>query len=240
MKTKTILLLACVALDFPACNDGQTAAQPDAVIGDVSRDDDVSFDTEGDVLDPCATMDAQLAGEVRDCGSVGFLWNGTECFEAVGYCECIGADCDAMYDTLDSCRNAYSQCISEQCEPLDATFYGYEYPCDRFWGYMFDGERCYEVEGWCECIGNDCGALYDSLADCRVAHSQCLTGPCVPLDASFDINECDRFWGYMFNGVECYEVVGFCECAGEDCDALYDSLEICREAHPECVAGGTP
>lgn len=57
---------------------------------------------------------------------------------------------------------------------------------------------------------------------------------CAPMDAVFTVDECDRFWGYLFDGVGCEEIVGYCECTGDDCESLYETEEECTEATATC------
>lgn len=57
---------------------------------------------------------------------------------------------------------------------------------------------------------------------------------CEPTDAVFEVYECDRFWGYVFDGVECSEVVGYCECTGDDCETLPETLDECTAATADC------
>lgn len=47
------------------------------------------------------------------------------------------------------------------------------------------------------------------------------------------VGDCEVPLGWAWNGEACVEVSG-CECAGPDCDKLYDSLELCIDDHALC------
>jgi hypothetical protein len=47
---------------------------------------------------------------------------------------------------------------------------------------------------------------------------------------------CLQQFGFKWDGQQCV-LVGGCGCEGSDCDALYDSEEQCRAAHPDCPTG---
>jgi hypothetical protein len=55
------------------------------------------------------------------------------------------------------------------CLPQDATGVG---PCDRFFGYAWNGNACVGVSG-CSCEGADCGRLCASLDVCEKEHADC-------------------------------------------------------------------
>jgi hypothetical protein len=55
------------------------------------------------------------------------------------------------------------------CLPQDATGVG---PCDRFFGYAWNGSACVGVSG-CSCEGVDCGGLFTSLDVCEKEHADC-------------------------------------------------------------------
>jgi len=71
-------------------------------------------------------------------------------------------------------------------------------------------------------LGND-GQL--SVADCG------------PMRAAGD-GQCDMGLGIMWNGSECVGIAG-CECSGEDCDALFASMEECQGAYANTGCMGT-
>jgi hypothetical protein len=74
--------------------------------GDGDGDGDTG-DGDGDGDGDCAPMDAEAIG---DCEPVlGVAWDGESCDVLVG-CECVGADCGALFDSNDACEAAYADC----------------------------------------------------------------------------------------------------------------------------------
>jgi hypothetical protein len=53
------------------------------------------------------------------------------------------------------------------------------------------------------------------------------------------VGNCDAAFGVFFLGSTCGWVSG-CDCEGEDCEAAYESEEVCEQAHRGCVTGCTP
>lgn len=58
----------------------------------------------------CDAMDAH--GEGLCDGYFGVAWDGADCRGVVG-CSCVGTDCDALYDSHESCVAAYAGCIDD-------------------------------------------------------------------------------------------------------------------------------
>ena len=197
----------------------------------VGEDCDETFDTpeecaaaHADCPRPCAPQRARGAG---DCEAIlGVAWNGRECVSLVG-CECVGDDCDDLFDSIDECERAFGDCI-DLCAPQDARGEG---PCEAFFGYAWDGRDCVGLSG-CECVGEDCDETFDSVEECRRAHRPCPP-TCDEMDAKGE-GPCDAFFGYTWNGRECVGVSG-CECVGEDCDELFDSIEECNTSFARCM-----
>jgi hypothetical protein len=76
------------------------------------------------------------------------------CNESCGICAPPDADCPAV-----ECEDP----TVPQCEPMDAASEG---ECETDLGYSFDGETCVALTG-CSCEGEDCDALFESLAECE-------------------------------------------------------------------------
>ena len=62
----------------------------------------------GGACDACGPMDAAGAGACFLF--LGFKWNGAAC-ESLGGCECVGADCEELVDTLEECEAAHASCV---------------------------------------------------------------------------------------------------------------------------------
>lgn len=120
----------------------------------------------------CAAMDARGEG---DCDlHLGVIWNGEACVNISG-CSCVGADCQALFESLEACRDAYAPCFDlPSCAAMDARGEGL---CDMELGILWDGRECRSISG-CECVGSDCDRLYHEPAECREAHAHCLAHPC--------------------------------------------------------------
>jgi hypothetical protein len=173
-------------------------------------------------------MDAAQGPE--DCFNPrGWFWNGDACEQII--CTCDGSDCNALFTDEDSCLAEYDECVpGDDCDPFDAKGIG---PCEAFFGYSWTGDNCVGISG-CECSGTDCDNLYDGPDECWDAHALCELGdPCAPDDAS-GIGQCDAFFGYAWNGLECVGLSG-CECQGVDCPNLPLEPDECEAMHAECL-----
>lgn len=60
---------------------------------------------------PCAAMDAQSSGD--DCTSIdGYAYDGRICAPVV--CGCLGADCEALFPSIEACDVAHAACYAAQ------------------------------------------------------------------------------------------------------------------------------
>lgn len=96
--------------------------------------------------DPCAAMDAELG--TGECDTAwGWKWNGSDCAYLGGTCTCDGADCNALYDTEESCLAVHGVCqITSDVETLCKSTTGYfsDGVCDCGEGGAFDPKfGCY-------------------------------------------------------------------------------------------------
>ena len=113
--------------------------------------DDVSLGDDDDPQDLCGgAMDAEGVSDPDDPNcmpdqSLGIKWNGNTC-EGIAGCECVGADCDELYDTFEECQ---ADCQYE-CNSRDTAT-----PCP-------DGM-------YCQAPNNGCGGGFCSPApaDCQ-------------------------------------------------------------------------
>jgi hypothetical protein len=206
-------------------SDGATETAPEATDdGSVETADapDTAESSDGPAddgaTDPCARMDARPEGV---CGLVlpGFLWDGADCVPLGSGCSCGGADCAALYETMDDCAAARRDCYAAACTPL-AVSYDLCVHCDvdTFLGAFWDGRECFEMIG-CGLSGPERMGGFDSLAACEAAFAHC------------DATLCQATGGEWFPAR-----AGFCgfRCGnGEDitCESPFDS---CR-----CPTGQT-
>ena len=121
----------------------------------------------------------------------------------------------------------------ESCEAMDVEGVGL---CRMLLGFYWDGESCQSLGG-CDCAGDDCGELYDSIRSCEAAHVDCIDDEpepvsCEPMDVASE-GLCAAILGYYWDGRGCRTLSG-CDCAGRDCEELYDSIESCEAAHVDC------
>lgn len=84
----------------------------------------------------------------------------------------------------------------------------------------------------CGCDGetysNACRA---AMAGAQVARDGACDA-CPPQDAAGE-GECERFFGYALGNIGCFGVSG-CSCVGDDCDALFETIEECETYGESC------
>jgi hypothetical protein len=168
----------------------------------------------------CPAQDAQ--GEGPCDLFLGYRWNGLTC-ESISGCDCVGADCGQLFNTLEECQRKFCRCA---CEPLDAVAEG---ECKAILGWTWDGARCHELVG-CSCVGDDCDKLFASEGDCLTNHEAC---PCVRQDVT-PVGLCEVILGWYWDGGKCDALTG-CSCSGPDCDELFASPGECQKAHLKCL-----
>ena len=142
---------------------------------------------------------------------------------------CPWFECDAM--------DAHSSIIGLDCAGISVT------------RYTWDGRACRPVGFGCaftECVGDDCGSLYDTLDECLTARVGCGAGQCEAMDARFrprgEPIDCDGGEGgtwWTWNGWAC-EMHQDCasgpeHCVGTDCASAYASESACETAHRSCI-----
>lgn len=177
--------------------------------------------TEATAGDPrCPAQDA--AGEGACTLFLGYRWNGMSC-EGISGCSCVGADCGELFNSLEECQRKFCRCA---CEPMDAKPEG---ACEAILGWAWDGARCQQLVG-CNCVGEDCGKLFASEADCLRDHEAC---PCVRQDVT-PVGLCEVILGWYWDGGKCDALVG-CSCSGPDCGELFAGPGECNKAHLKCL-----
>ncbi|MFK7988609.1 MAG: hypothetical protein AB8I08_21495 [Sandaracinaceae bacterium] len=195
----------------------------------------------------CGAQDA--FGEGLCNALLGFKFDGAECVSFSG-CSCLGADCDATYNSLDACVQA---CAVEEdpppppmemCAAQDAVGTG---DCRLLAGWAFDGDGCVSVN--CECVGPDCDAIFTTFDACETEYMSCLEpGPAEPSCAPEFEGDVPfapvcrpgaERWYFTADG--CVEG---CACTeGEGfygwplaCPPSYESEAACRGMHPGCAS----
>jgi hypothetical protein len=176
--------------------------------------------------------DPQEVKGVGDCNLIlGVAWDGQSCVE-IGGCECIGADCDALYDSGEACKVDHAGCSTPggPCDPEKAMGVG---DCDAFFGYAWNGAECVGISG-CNCEGPACAGLSMDLAVCEEKHAGCssMGAKCDPQKAE-GVGPCAAIVGYKWDGLMCVAISG-CSCEGPGCADLYDSGDACAAAHADC------
>jgi hypothetical protein len=128
--TLTMMALALAA----ACEDGD----------DVSLGDDGQDQLCGGAMDAEGYSDPDDPNCQPDTG-LGVKWDGTQCYAIAG-CECVGDDCDRLYDSFEACQADCQQACSSSDTPT---------PCP-------DGM-------YCQAPNNGCGAGYCTATpvDCQ-------------------------------------------------------------------------
>ncbi|MFU8806242.1 MAG: hypothetical protein ACNA8W_20690 [Bradymonadaceae bacterium] len=183
----------------------------------------------------CSAQDARGEGYCR--ATFGYAFNGRVCTYITG-CHCAGEDCDALYESRQSCEDAYAECLGGACEPMDVTADG---PCDAELGVTFISSEvgCVSVSG-CDCHGDDCDKLYYDVSTCEEDHRSCLGGEpepelgptCRSWDADGE-GPCLMILGYAYDGNTCV-MLGGCDCVGDDCDRVTVSEEECLKQVGDC------
>ena len=96
-------------------DDDATADDDDVTEGDdddaTPADDDDSAGDDDDSADPCAPQDAAEGPDTCDGGGTGYRWTGADCVYQGDLCNCIGEDCDNLFDTQQECLEAYADCL---------------------------------------------------------------------------------------------------------------------------------
>jgi hypothetical protein len=123
-----------------------------------------------------------------------------------------------------------------RCLPQDAAAEG---PCAaELPGVKWDGTNCVPLGSGCSCAGADCGAVYETVADCVRARRDCYHNDCEPQAVADDVClDCTAsvFLGAFWDGRACFELHG-CSCRGDGCFLPFRSLEECETFHETCPA----
>lgn len=135
------ITLTVIAIGLAACQDGD-----DVSLGDDGEEQGLC----GDAMDAEGHSDPDDPNCLPDQG-LGIKWNGSTC-EGIAGCECVGDDCDDLYDTFEDCQAA----CQFECTSSDTPT-----PCP-------DGM-------FCQAPNNGCGGGYCTAApaDCQPGNPVC-------------------------------------------------------------------
>jgi len=82
---------------------------------DDTGDDDTSCDEiTYPEAEACAPFDVAAGGTCETPIQLGFYWDGTTCTYLEG-CECVGEDCDQLFEDMILCRDAFGDCTCQVC-----------------------------------------------------------------------------------------------------------------------------
>ncbi|MBN1773169.1 MAG: hypothetical protein JXB32_18020 [Deltaproteobacteria bacterium] len=136
----------------------------------------------------------------------------------------------------DSYADVPAEEVSESCLPQQAAADG---PCTaELPGVRWDGAHCVPLGSGCSCVGADCAAVYETVADCVRDRRDCYPNDCEPQAVANDTCiDCDdaTFLGAFWDGRACFELSG-CRCRGAGCDLPFRSREECEAFHETCPA----
>lgn len=200
----------------------------------------------------CQPMDASSHPVADPCtGTPIFLWawDGRACREigtGCGFSECTGADCGALYESMDACVTARGACGAGSCEAMEVRFEPFDpIPCDDTGRttWYWNGWACQRFVG-CraeddQCGGADCGDRYDTREACEAARAGCFED-CDATDATIEPCEDDgpEATYVVWNGHTCVpgrSCRDLPECTGSECDEVFESLEACHARWRHCV-----
>ncbi|MCS6900980.1 MAG: hypothetical protein NZX77_14570, partial [Polyangiaceae bacterium] len=194
------------------CKPGETKPAPDGCNTCTCQEDGTWACTK---LACVGTCDPQEAQGVGNCEAFfGYAWNGKECVGLSG-CSCQGKDCKNTFSSPEECQAAYKGCNQP---PVTCKM----------------DDDCPQPDGPClKCVGiNTCPKNICDQGTCVYVPPSCGDS-CEPQEAQSAGGLCDAWFGYFWNGKECYDFSG-CGCKGADCSKSYASKAICESVHMIC------
>lgn len=180
MKTSLAILAAALCLcNGCGCGSRSLPADGDAGVdgplgdGGHPGDGGQHADASRDGAPPsCAAQDAVPSGAKCDL-LLGYAWDGVDCQEI--QCECLGADCGALYQTYETCLDDHAGCVPEEsCARQQIN--GCADPCMSVAGVWWNGTFCQPII--CCCEGPDCAATWDTWQECLAVHTTCALNEC--------------------------------------------------------------
>jgi hypothetical protein len=155
-------------------------------------DDDVTEDAGAtdadrtDLSELCRPKDARHPEGYTCTIFIGVKWDGRNCVDIGSGCECIGADCESRYGTVEECVAAQRPCYPDLGCRAQAVAASTCTACsdDRLLGVAWNGRECVPLFG-CVCQGDGCATLFDSEEECAAYHAQCDGTLCLATGGEF-------------------------------------------------------
>ena len=150
-----------------------------------------------------------------DCAGNGMVCVDGQCQEPTSECGPGNTPCEMGTCNVKGCgEEAVGQCVPliDGCDDIYEPVCG----CDGV-TYTNDCERVYFY-----------GVALKHVGECSTSET------CDAMKAQPE-GPCDLELGILWNGEQCVSISG-CNCTGPDCDALYNTFEVCEKAHSECKA----
>ncbi len=239
MNMRLILSFALAALALTGCSsDGVTYTKSEArSLGGRSPDGEDLCDRgdwygDGECDSFCPERDSDcvecpgaedganyVSTDPERCADIEFACEpGTTAFNDDCGCGCIGTPVDP------------------ECEAQDARGDG---DCRALIGVFFNGESC-ETVGGCDCVGEDCGEAYESIAACEAAHAECIDPSCEPVTCEIF---CEHGFETDASGCEICRCAEPPVCEPVTCEIACehgfrrdaDGCEICECVDPACA-----
>ena len=216
-------------------------------------EDMVEDEVGGDAVDPCAPQEAEATGECEE-ELDGIKWDGEHCVPLGSGCECTGADCDALYETVAECVGARIGCYDVGCEPMEvADDMCIDCLITVFLGAFWNGRKCFSIMG-CNCVGAGCEDAFASVEECEAVQAGCPGALCKATGGQWFTQEAGfcRFYCGVLGPEECLADTCRCEpgrtfeadvgCRDDmDCEAEEMCLATRGKWFPssECICGFT-
>ena len=145
----------------------------------------------------------------------------------LGHCT-SDADCDGLSCLCGICSKVCAE--ADECAELgDGASCKVPLACGSDDSEQTSCQKACESDAECKVFAPD-QVCYEGY--CEEASTLPDPDPCATMDARTGDSLCGNVAGYTFDGHACRPVI--CECAGNDCDAMYDTLRDCDDARAAC------
>lgn len=171
----SLFLLVGCSRSFEVLSHSDAGESRDATTNDaladmapIESDANADGSTDAGSIDRCRRQVADYVScTMEPCFETHYRWNGIECEEITG-CNCIGADCGAVFDNAGDCAAAYATCPAELCRETGGAFYP-RGGCGDQCGHFSD-QDCFTPIDTCICapgktFSYDLGCVIDASCD---------------------------------------------------------------------------